>query len=304
VCLPSFERDCDFDSFNRSMATQSLALYRIDKILSFLAYAIWFVICYAWLKFFKLFLAPGCQRFRKTKTSHAVLVIGDGFAEGFGDALFRSPGISKRLQERLSANPSIKQSWTVFNRGHYAATSRDWLPSATHKPLYSQSGVKRTLWKDNFEQSWSNEAEVVLLMLGFSDNDYAEDEDITVEETVKNLKTISCELKERGKIVFVATVAVQGNPRKRHCHCKLNRLLMDFLRDVNNEENGNGKIFPGVRLDEMPLSMNAYYNEDYHLNNKGYAACAKAWEDVVLPELKKLEWQNFKAMLFSQKNIE
>ena len=38
------------------------------------------------------------------------LRVGDGFAEGFGDALFRSPGISKRLQERLSANPSIKQS--------------------------------------------------------------------------------------------------------------------------------------------------------------------------------------------------
>lgn len=67
---------------------------------------------------------------------HKILCLGDGTVEGWGDVwrLGRlTAGFPARLQDLLDETDKIRQHWVVINRGHYGATTDDWLPDAAHK---------------------------------------------------------------------------------------------------------------------------------------------------------------------------
>ena len=85
----------------------------------------------------------------------SVLIIGDGFAEGFGDWIVcgRRAGMSRFLEKMLNADADVKSNWTVESRGHFGSCSEEWLPSCSRKPACLAWGGKETLWKDLLNSS-------------------------------------------------------------------------------------------------------------------------------------------------------
>ncbi|ELR25420.1 AMP-dependent synthetase and ligase [Acanthamoeba castellanii str. Neff] len=193
---------------------------------------------------------------------HKILCLGDGTVEGWGDVwrLGRlTAGFPARLQDLLD---ETDKHWVVINRGHYGATTDDWLPDAAHKASshrarawrcglrhgrsYNDDGrpsvgpaqwVKRTLWCDVMDDPNVNDAEVVLLGLGSMDNLYGEDPK-SASHTVDNFIAICSALKDLRKLVFVSPIPAGREVERGHKRRNLERnvLLWEFLQAQQQQQ--------------------------------------------------------------------
>ena len=90
-----------------------------------------------------------------------VLLIGDGFAEGFGDrfAIGSVAGLGNRIEELAAKEEKLRMRWQFINAGKYGTTSEDWLPSDPHSQYHKV-----------FNSPKYQHVEVVLIMLGSCDS--------------------------------------------------------------------------------------------------------------------------------------
>ena len=91
--------------------------------------------------------------FRKRATLSFV-VIGDGFAEGFGDIVTgrSGAGLCYHLQNKADRDKRLRATWAVHNRGHFASSIADWLPTAGRPARFlARLGVWSSLFQANQE---------------------------------------------------------------------------------------------------------------------------------------------------------
>ena len=67
-----------------------------------------------------------------------IAIIGDGIAAGFGDwiKMGQNGGLTRRLTEKITEDETILLKWKIFNYGHFASISDEWLPDCLRAPLY------------------------------------------------------------------------------------------------------------------------------------------------------------------------
>ena len=67
-----------------------------------------------------------------------IVVIGDGIAAGFWDWITtgQNAGLTRRLKDKIAADESLLLRWKVFNCGHFATISDEWLPNYLRAPMY------------------------------------------------------------------------------------------------------------------------------------------------------------------------
>eukprot|EP00126_Sphaerothecum_destruens_P008093 Sdes_comp20087_c0_seq4m13035 len=64
-----------------------------------------------------------------TPLQHKIIVLGDGYASGFGDwvVLGHNSGICGYLEKEIAAKENIRQKWYVRSCGVAFSTSSDWI---------------------------------------------------------------------------------------------------------------------------------------------------------------------------------
>ena len=195
-----------------------------------------------------------------------VVIIGDGLALGYGDwvRLGQLAGVAGRLEKRFGKEP-LRLNWSVQNRGHFGATSGDWLPDSASRPRHCGwwCCVRRSLFGDIFGDRRGGSAAaapaIVVVAVGAMDVRRG----FPPAYTARNVEAIVRELTARGSIVVVAGVpniiaqegeledAVNiissggesgGDPLVQDKD-ERNRLIRDFLAQMleEEEEKGEGK---------------------------------------------------------------
>ena len=88
----------------------------------------------------------------RSRASLSFVVVGDGFAEGFGDIVTgrSSAGLCYHLQNKADRDKRLRASWSVQNRGHFASCISDWLPGAGRPDRFlARLGVWTSLFETN-----------------------------------------------------------------------------------------------------------------------------------------------------------
>ena len=88
----------------------------------------------------------------RPRATLSLVVIGDGFAEGFGDFVTgrSSAGISYHLQNKADRDKRLRTTWVVQNRGHFATTIADWMPGAPRPDRFlARLGLYASLFESN-----------------------------------------------------------------------------------------------------------------------------------------------------------
>jgi len=230
------------------------------------------------------------------KGQKTILVVGDGFAEGFGDwVVFGRRAGAARFFEKLAAGDEyLRCSWRVESAGHFGSCSEEWIPSCSRKPTCSAWGVRETLWKDLVGSGAFARASVIVLMLGSMDRLWAT-EPASYKSTAENIKLICKELSRvYGKKIVVCTMAGSGSEDSL-CQDDVNRnvLIKTFV-----EEEEKGAISIGADLFYIHDRNNSVRCFDgIHFNAAGYKRCAlKCWE-AVQPLCVQSEWAGWKKRL-------
>jgi len=227
-----------------------------------------------WLSYSEKRMKPGPQNHK----THKLVIIGDGFAEGLGDwvTLFENAGVAKYLPHYLYADKGRPRlQLVVLNRGVTGSKSEFWRPDRVDEPTY---------FRNVFESKRCQDVDAVLITVGSADSVETNED---VRDTVENIKKICAELRKRGKLVYVSTIpSVKTSERRK----QRNQLIKEFAF-------GN-KL--GVKLGP-DMTSKAYENPDFwtlggsYFCSTGYKKCAEDWKDCIMDDLKKIEWEYFKA---------
>jgi hypothetical protein len=102
-----------------------------------------------------------------------VLIIGDDFAEGYGDYVqcMTIPGIAEKLASFCESEPRLHQTWHIINGGIAQTTSDDWLPHAralSFKRLWRRM-AGQNCWQAIVENQRYDDAQIVVLAVGSKD---------------------------------------------------------------------------------------------------------------------------------------
>jgi lysophospholipase L1-like esterase len=237
---------------------------------------------YYWLKLIKGLVAWSTGApYLEDKFVRKIVVIGDGFAEGFGDRvtfIWGAPGISGRLESHINEDDmrSTKQTWIGINRGQYKSTSDDWLPN---KPRDDPN--KLTLWERTFGPREENGettrkknnkypgkyADIFIVIVGGMDailgqhpSDY--------ERTVENIKQIVVAVRAMDKPVFVASLPCKANVSRMQKELidRRNKLLKEWLKSLNDNKL---VLCPDLAAAHYRQSEYYYYDQ-IHFNAHGY----------------------------------
>lgn len=143
-----------------------------------------------------------------------IVVLGDGLALGFGDFVTffsKQAGLTRRFQNALDVakeSQTLLLKWRVFNRGHFATNSKDWLPTTTQKPKFHPFIMhpgSPNLFDHVFRQgSIVSDAQIVVVVVGTMDcRGPPGSPGRGIEFTVNNVTEIVQELVARGKHVIL-----------------------------------------------------------------------------------------------------
>ncbi|ETV71172.1 hypothetical protein, variant 3 [Aphanomyces astaci] len=120
-------------------------------------------IAWLWLRFCRWCAQPLRLVLKSNEYYHKIVIIGDGFAAGFGDwiTMASSGGLSEYIAHEISKEDKIRHKWQVINRGIVDTDSSQWHPTSSTK--YFQSVMSTPQLRD---------ADVVLVVVGSMDARY------------------------------------------------------------------------------------------------------------------------------------
>lgn len=106
------------------MASTALLLYLYVTIRTFLALQ--------WLYFCRWIVQPKRVIKPVAEYCHKMVIIGDGFALGFGDGVYfgHCGGIAHYLTSLIRKEVKIRHKWQILNQGIANTTAIDWSPTS------------------------------------------------------------------------------------------------------------------------------------------------------------------------------
>jgi lysophospholipase L1-like esterase len=255
-----------------------LILYKVmgGNPLSFMIWIYFIVqanVSFAWLVLnrmvSRIFLIPD--------EPNKIAIIGDGIAAGFGDwiKMGQNGGLTRRLTEKITEDETILLKWKIFNYGHFASISDEWLPDCLRAPLYMPllNGFY-PLFNSVFKKGTPGyDAKIVIIVVGSFDCRRSE-EGSTVKYTMDRITTIVNKLLEMNKYVLICSLL----DVRYEYETKAEKTFMGKLNYKNTgihklcRENP-GRVFEGANMTHVkyktPRSV-----DNVHLNTDGYNTLA------------------------------
>jgi lysophospholipase L1-like esterase len=224
-----------------------------------------------------------------TKQHRKLAIIGDGFAEGFGDyvTIGSVAGMASSLSSCIRQDALVKMTWKVLNLGKSGTGTSDWIPSGD-------------LFQSTFDHKAYADADIVLICLGANDARPGPKHN-SPTDTVQNLKKMCAALQESGKRVAVSTLLcahenIAQSTSEQAWNEETNKLLKNYFQECKNDKN---PVLPGPALNAPKLvARSQYYAFDgIHFNSAGYKMIGKDAKDALHSHIKAVEWAEFKDML-------
>ncbi|KAG0308035.1 hypothetical protein BGZ98_009168 [Dissophora globulifera] len=262
---------------------------------------VFLTVCLFYLKLGFVYLARWYEPSLRTKGSynHSIVILGDDHALGVGDysTITSGSGLAHKLGKELAKESSIRQSWQIFNRGEFKASTEDWL-----HPADSKQKVKPELLTKLFQDPKYLSAEIVIVMLGSYDALH-KNPSLTPQDTLRNLELICQAMKRTGKeskSIYLCTIPTTGDDIYLTAEQKADNLTRNTLIEGYVNKNNDG-VLPGLQIDlasnfEMKRS-NLYWKDDRHFSDIGYRKMAKDWVPMIRPDMVKREFSLFRSDL-------
>lgn len=223
---------------------------------------------------------------RLIKATRFILLIGDGTAEGVGDALGRT-GLTSALNSHLSARRNehnLRLPWRVVTAGKLHSTSEEWLP-----------GTK--LFRKTFEKGLFRNASIVVVILGMHD-DLSGNGSAPV---ITNIIRIVDSLLDMDKAVIVPLLPAFHFRHSEHFTSAVDtgRALRDALQNLSNRRKGITLLYESDMAKICALGSDVFTMEEgfSSLNARGYRLFSADLADDVISAAKKLEWAHWRQQL-------
>lgn len=233
---------------------------------------------------------------QRLSMAEAILIIGDGIAEGVGDSVAHC-GLASRLNRLLVRHRTdfgLNFSWHALTAGRLYSKSKDWLPVCDNQD--GCTAQWRSLFRDTFLTGPFRSSKVVIILLG------NHDEIDEAESTVSNIVLIADAIVKLDKEVLVCSIPIFHNAQSaeaRMGHAR-NAALGEALAGLSRHSSTDGSVTYGVDLQKiLARGGEVMYSESGFstLNNFGYRALAREILDEVAPVAKRVEWRHWKARL-------
>eukprot|EP00941_MAST-03F_sp_MAST-3F-sp1_P002276 g2276.t1 len=225
---------------------------------------------------------------KSTDLRHKIVVIGDGFAQGFGDSSYfgGKSGIAQYLESFLRKESRVRQKWIVLNCGQRGARTSDWLPE-------TEGNATNSFFKDTFSSSKYRDCEIVIISLGYHDHEVKALRD--PETSRKNIQTIVSKLIDLNKIIYVLGIpnnsSVDNSGR--------NRLIRNYVKGCKEVKL---PIYPGPQ--SSLLSAPTYYTFDStHFNSTGYRILSHNIMKEIIASITKVEFKTWEKQLLPENDI-
>lgn len=230
---------------------------------------------------FQLFLSQTSPLYASER-KRSIVLIGDGTAEGFGDALGKT-GLTARLSTLLVENRPLRLSWRIVTLGRLWTTASDWHP--TRGALFSDLTSKKTF----------RDADVCILTFGMHDDP------TTAPELVAD---IADALVRMGKEVVVTGLFNPHTPKtEKHAQFRAATEDLKHRLDSIKEQNTSpesGTVAMGVdpvKVCVMGSDALSAEQDFYTFNSRGYRLFASDLYDDVVTAAKRVEWRYWKKQL-------
>lgn len=255
-----------------------------------------------WIRFCRWLGEPKRLIEKTSEYKHKIVIVGDGFAEGFGDAFVyfgHSGGISHYIKPLVAKEDKIKHQWQILNCGLTNSTSAQWAAApvrmaAGKNDMSKEKSSPPSYFQSIFSQACYADADIVMIMVGSMDMTAS----MEVEETMAHLKLMCDAVRKKDKIVCLASVAttlgeedenVLASQRKR------NRLIQEYCASTN---------YDAIPVVLGPIVSSPMFRrpetrgfDGFHLNGRSYKSLAKNALDLLLPMMIKIEWKTWHDML-------
>lgn len=214
---------------------------------------------------------------RSNNFHNSILVIGDDFAYGTGDApkIGRPKGITNYLQQKFSNTSKIKQNWVISNEGKPQSTSSDWLPQSERSESTSTNLAYFEKLNDKIVS-----ASIVILSVGFND--------VCTENALTNIFKICkvlCQMEKR--VLFLDSFSADD---------EVAQILKEYegvsvmnISKSNYEYKGEFLYYSGPSVSDA---------EQYKFfNDRGYNTVSRNLADLMEDTMVKIEFQKFRKYL-------
>ena len=251
---------------------------------------------------------------------HKVVLVGDSMAFGVGDWILAGQvaGVAAPIQQAAALDDSVRQRWTMVNRGVAGSCCEDWKPPSADsdggdcfKRVFGEGGVGR-------------DAEVVVVMLGLSNvlRDeaglplhamkrnfqsasalYPEDE---LSAVAKGVRALAEHLRRQGKKVAIVDLPTTGAVVSTFGQGKVKRINRQLKQICKYDLNEAGKVVDGNTNPALYIPLGSNYKvmkpehrafDSLHLNHKGYKVLGVEIYNAIKPMLINCEWKTWKAKL-------
>ncbi|KAF0694427.1 Aste57867_14724 [Aphanomyces stellatus] len=255
---------------------QTLGLYIYVTVRTFFAWL--------WLRYCRWVAQPIRLVPRSNEFVHKIVIIGDGFAAGFGDwvTMDSAGGLAQYIAKEIVNEPKIRHKWKVINRGILNSDSADWHPTSQTK-----------YFQDVFSTRQLRDAEVVLVIVGSIDiRRYPR---IPAAETLKNIQSICDALTKKGKRVCVGSLCHIDIEAQNEAHRLENKAILDLCTDTSADELPI-KMAPDLSTPIVRRADSKAF-DGFHFNSKAYQQIARDTMTVLTPTLTAVEWTTWKKKL-------
>ncbi|KAF0743086.1 hypothetical protein LEN26_010391 [Aphanomyces euteiches] len=256
---------------------KAVVLYIYVAIRTFFAW-IWLRLCRWCAQPLRLILPS--NEFR-----HKIVIIGDGFAAGFGDwVTMDSPGgLARYIANEIAQEESkVRHKWQVINRGILDTDSSQWHPTASTK-----------YFQDTFSKHQLRDADIVLVIVGSMDSKRSPP--IPPSQTVTNIQSICDALRKKGKRVCIGTLCHSDVEAQNEIHRATNKQLLEYCNETSGDDLPV-KMTPDLSL-PIVRRPDAKAFDGFHFNSKAYQQIAHEAMTVLTPMLTAVEWITWKKQL-------
>eukprot|EP00127_Corallochytrium_limacisporum_P000119 Clim_evm2s5 gene=Clim_evmTU2s5 len=205
-----------------------------------------------------------------------VVVIGDGYAAGFGDynIIGRYPGIPYNIPNETAKETALRIDVRTYSAGVLGSTAKDWEPKqAGGSSLYDSMIKNNAKYQD---------AQYIIVIVGSNDyrlevspSDTDEEIESMAQSTVRSIERLVMQLYRDGKKVFLAKVPLGGDLDVREKLIKAkNEKIAALLKQKKCP------IHEGPELDYI-RNPNLLAFDKRHFNSAGYAQAARmTWQKI------------------------
>lgn len=244
---------------------------------------------------------------------HSVLMLGDGFAEGFGDGSIifgHRGGLAHYMPKLIGKSDIIRHQWTISNAGITDSRAKDW------SPLNLTKKGEKNYFHSLCSTLEFAQAEIVVILVGSMDaaavsisdssssrtnsstgNGKSDDkDDKTAEETLKHLKDLCDAIRKKNKRVCLGTVSdLPSNESHMESQRKVNRLIQEYCSSTKYDDI---PVVCGPQVNS-PLFRKSETRafDGMHLNGQSYKVLTKNAFEMLEPMMVKVEWGTWKEKL-------